>query len=179
MAGADRKRIEVYLGRLYGYAFSLCRDRTDAEDLVHDCIVKSLSCRTVPADEAAFRTWLFRILKNAFIDGLRKSNVRSSYLEDQRHMSGPDSWLIDESALNALAVRQEIIKLPQHHREIIGLIDMAGFSYEEVAELLDIPSGTVMSRISRARALLLDAMQAGRIQALPVKNCLTRKLGLK
>jgi RNA polymerase sigma-70 factor (ECF subfamily) len=61
-------------------------------------------------------------------------------------------------------------KLPRHQREIIALIDIAGFSYAEAAQLLDVPVGTVMSRISRARRMLLEAIGASNIHVLPVKK---------
>jgi len=80
-----RGRIEGYLPRLYGYALSLVRDPHQDEDLVQDCAVKALSARNTPADEAAFRAWLFQILRNTFFDRLRRAKTVTAYAEDPKH----------------------------------------------------------------------------------------------
>lgn len=71
MAKGRPHRLEPYLKRLYGYAFSLSHDSEMAEELVHDVVVKALGARNVPDDEPAYRAWLFRILRNAFVDSTR------------------------------------------------------------------------------------------------------------
>ena len=68
----EHQRIEPYMKRLYGYAFSLTGDADRAKDLTQDCAVKALAAVRVPIDEPAYRSWLFRIMRNSFIDGLRR-----------------------------------------------------------------------------------------------------------
>ena len=163
-------RISNYLPRLFGYALSLTRDRHQAEDLVQDCALRALSARNVPTDEAAFRAWLFRILRNAFFDQIRRRRTRDAHAEaeDQKNPPGTEFWQGDERFITALTVKMEMTKLPRPQREIMTLIDMVGLSYAETADLLGVPVGTVMSRISRARRALLDAVGDSNIHELPV-----------
>ncbi len=79
-------------------------------------------------------------------------------------------WLGNERFITVLTVKLETAKLPRRHREIIALIDIVGFSYAEAARHLDVPVGTVMSRISRARRALLDAIGSSNVHELPVKK---------
>ncbi len=75
-----------------------------------------------------------------------------------------------ERFITVLAVKLEMAKLPRRQREIIALIDLVGMSYAETAQLLGVPVGTVMSRISRARRMLLDAIGSSNVHELPVKK---------
>ncbi|MDX6749342.1 RNA polymerase sigma factor [Geminicoccaceae bacterium 1502E] len=151
-----RERLEACLDRLYGYALSLTQDPEQARDLVQECAVKALAARRVPADQAACRAWLFRILRNAFIDSRRRPRLVA--LEEAGE-DGPHSAdgvpLADERLINVLTVRTAMARLPEAHREVVALIDIGGLSYAEAAQVLGVAEGTVMSRLSRARAALL------------------------
>ena len=165
-----RARIKAYLPRLYGYALSLARDHCQAEDLVQECALRSLKARNIPGDERAYRAWLFRILRNVFLDQKRQDKSVVSFEEAEHSASGTEYWQGDERFITSLTVGLELAKLPSPQREIIGLIDVAGFTYAEAAQILDVPVGTVMSRISRARRKLLDAVGSSNVQELPVKR---------
>jgi len=91
-------------------------------------------------------------------------------VEDEKFAPGTEFWQGDERLITVLTVKLEMAKLPRRQREIIALIDIVGFSYAEAAQLLDVPTGTVMSRISRARRMLLDAIGSSNIHELPVKK---------
>lgn len=166
-----RQRIEGYLDRLYSYALSLSRDRDHARDLVQDCVVRVLGAARSPADERAYRAWLFRILRNAFLDGERR---RSRHLKQNAALGEeepvPDHAGDDRRLIDALTVRRGMARLSPDHREILALIEMAGFSYAEAAALLDIPQGTVMSRLSRARTALLNAIEENNVIPLRPRN---------
>ncbi len=166
----ERARIEAYLQRLYGYAFSLSRDSDEAEDLVQECALRATTAKNIPQDEPAYRAWLFRILRNAFLDRVRHHNTVASAPEDGTFDPEMEYWQGDESFISVLSVKLEMAKLPRLHREIIALIDIVGLSYAEAATHLGVPPGTVMSRISRARRALLDAVASSNVQALPVKK---------
>jgi RNA polymerase sigma-70 factor, ECF subfamily len=165
-------RLEDYLGRLYGYAMSLSQNHDDSKDLVQECALKALGARNIPTQHSAYRAWLFRILRNAFIDKCRRRKVAETWVTDGTHLSSDNMEYFrgDERLINALSVKFELAKLPTAQREIIGLIDAAGLSYEEAAELLNVPIGTVMSRISRARHALVTAINGSNVQGLPVKR---------
>ncbi|MCQ3943479.1 MAG: hypothetical protein DPW22_09760, partial [Alphaproteobacteria bacterium] len=115
----------------------------------------------VPADAPAYRAWMFRIVRNAAIDELRR---RREQVSDSAIV--PDIWGFDEACIAKITVGQGLTALSAAHREIIGLIDIAGFSYAEAAALLDLPPGTVMSRLARARSLLLAAIEASTVRPM-------------
>tara|TARA_R110000787_G_scaffold10590_2_gene35823 strand:- start:58 stop:570 length:513 start_codon:yes stop_codon:yes gene_type:complete len=162
-------RIEPYLPRLYRYAYSLCRNEDAAKDLVQQCAVKALGARSVPSDEAAYRAWLFVILRNTLIDDKRRQKTAQTAFEaDPRIDPAMEFPAYDERLINVLSVKQAIERLGEHHREVIGLVDLAGLSYAEAAKVLNIPSGTVMSRLSRARAQMLEMLEQNNVTAINV-----------
>lgn len=166
MAGNGGDRLEPYLGRLFGYAFSLTNERDLALELVQDCMVKALAARETPAPEAAYRAWLFRILRHAAVDRWRNGGPAASSLDDEPEIADPASLRVEESLINRLTVRSGLTRLSGAQREIIALIDIAGFSYAEVAALLQLPIGTVMSRVSRARQALLAVISEHNVHSL-------------
>lgn len=138
--------------RLFGYAWALSRDTADAEDLYQDAMVRALAAATAPEDLSAFRVWMFRLMRNLWIDRLRASDPAFS-LDDLADADTP-SVGSEQSVVNRLAVQQAFMALDKIHRDVLALVDVGGFSYDETASLLDIPVGTVMSRVSRARTAL-------------------------
>jgi RNA polymerase sigma-70 factor (ECF subfamily) len=152
--GQGRQRFEAYQGRLYGFALAISRDREVAAELLQDCIVRAMSARRVPEDENAYRAWLFTILRNLWRDHRRAScREEPLELEDVAEM---DLTLqpVEQIVVNAVAVHQAFDRLASDHRDILAVVDVGGFSYGEAARILGIPEGTVMSRVSRARAAL-------------------------
>lgn len=175
VAAFDRRQaIQGVATQLYGYAVSLCADATLAEDLAQEAIARAIAASRVPNERPAFRAWLFRILRNAFIDHTRR-NGRLVSLDmddmaeaiDNQPADGPADF--DDSMVNALTVRFAFDRLLPPQREIIGLVDVVGFSYGEAADMLDIPIGTVMSRLSRARAALANAVTETNIVPMPLR----------
>jgi len=163
------QRIEAYLDRLYCWGLSVANDREDALDLLQDCAVKALSARKVPKDEAAYRAWLFKILRNTFIDEVRRKRgdldpLDGSYVVEHERFTNLESTVVNE-----LTVRNALRSLPSKHREVLALVDVGGFTYAEAADLLDIPVGTVMSRVNRARAKLLAVIADQRPRSVPLR----------
>lgn len=164
----QRDRIIPYTKRLYGYAYSLTDNADRAKDLVQDCAVKALSAGNVPVDEPAYRSWLFRILRNQFIDGLRRDR-RAAYIFDNEPSGAEEVEYTGghERLIDRVVVTQAFEKLDTRQREILSLVDMAGLSYRETSEVLGIPAGTVMSRISRARGRLLEILEESPVCPMP------------
>lgn len=155
MGAHRRHRLEPYLRRLYGYAFSLVNNPDMAEDLVQSAVVKALSARSAPVDEPAYRAWLFRIVRNVCIDDARRRATREQIVSvDGLEEENGGHYSSETQEINSLAVRIAFTQLSLIHREIIAVIDVAGLSYAEAAALLEVPEGTIMSRISRARSML-------------------------
>lgn len=149
--------------RLVGFARVLIGNADDARDLVQETVARALAARNVPLDAAAYRAWAFRIVRNAALDELRARAPRKKYAEPEAPI---DLWRFDDACIARITVEQGLAAITPTHREIIGLIDIAGFTYGEAAELLDVPIGTVMSRIARARGALLEAIAASSLRPL-------------
>jgi len=152
--GHKQQRFEPYQGRLFGFALAISGDRDVASDLVHDCIVRVMTARNVPADEAAYRAWLFTILRNLWRDQLRASHRGPSVELDNVAEVDFSPQPMEQVVVNAVAVRQAFDQLEPDHRDVLAVVDIGGFTYGEAARILSIPQGTVMSRVSRARAAL-------------------------
>ena len=156
-----------YLDQLYGAAMRLTRNTHDAEDLVQEAYAKAFASFHQYTQGTNIKAWLYRILNNTFISGYRKSKRQPQHtyttdMEDwheyaaSTHMSsGLDS--AETEALENMEdsdVRQALEKLPSDRQMIVYLADVEGFSYQEIAEIMNIPMGTVMSRLHRARRQL-------------------------
>ena len=155
--------LTALLPRLFAFARTMLGDADAARDLVQEAVSRALAARRVPDDPPAYRAWMFKIVRNAALDELRLN--RRSVLQDPTTV---DVWHFDEANIAKITVIQALTVLAASHREIISLIDLAGFSYSEAAELLNVPVGTVMSRITRARSALLAAIDMGTVR--PMKS---------
>ncbi|UCH75683.1 MAG: RNA polymerase sigma factor [Rhodospirillales bacterium] len=167
-----RQLLENYIPRLYGYAFSLCGDVHDAHDLVQETAVKSLKSHRVPEDEPAYRAWLFKILRNTWLDVIRRRSRRLAVVENDPDYAeiGSPVWTHDDSIISALTVRLCLTKMSPAHREVLGLVDISGFSYVEAADILEVPVGTVTSRIARARSAMLAHLANSNVRQFPAER---------
>jgi RNA polymerase sigma-70 factor (ECF subfamily) len=154
--------LPALLPRLVAFARTIIGNRDDARDLVQEAAARALAARNVPVDAPAYRAWAFRIVRNAALDELRSRAPRKYELPH----TPVDLWRFDDACIAKITIEQGLATIAPDHREIIALIDIAGFSYTETAELLGIPVGTVMSRIARARAALLQTIDASSIRPL-------------
>jgi RNA polymerase sigma-70 factor (ECF subfamily) len=152
-----RQELEKRRELLYQLAYSWCHQPALADDLVQDTMVKALRNARQLQDTRAIKSWLTRILSNCWYDHLRSRReiVDIDSLPAEKHPSVPCG---NERQDMITRVRHMIGQLPDGQRQVITLVDLAGFSYAEIAEILDIPIGTVMSRICRARNALKVAL---------------------
>ncbi len=149
------------LDGLYSYARVLTRDPSKAEDLVQETYVRALGAARWP-EPGALKAWLFIILRRLWLNQLRHARCRPEFvsfdtemeLDQQLGESSGDPQVIHLRLTEDEAVRAAIKRLDPPHREVVVLRDLEGFSYKEIAEILDCPVGTVMSRLNRARAYL-------------------------
>ena len=142
------------LAALRRYARSLTLNTPDAEDLVHDTLLRAFERRTTYRSGANLRTWLFAILHNTHIDRLRRSKARRQEQEVAIEDAEPSYPAGQEQAVRLRQVREAFLALPEDQREALHLVAVEDLSYQEAADALGIPIGTLMSRISRARARL-------------------------
>jgi RNA polymerase sigma-70 factor (ECF subfamily) len=147
----DETAIEPYMGPLRRFAMGLCHDRSLADDLVQDCLERAISRWHLRREDGNLKAWLFTILHNEFINGRRRAARQgmSASLEDLP--IEPAIPADQEDALRVADVLAAVDRLADDHRVLILLIGVEEVTYEEAAQILDIPIGTVMSRLSRAR----------------------------
>jgi RNA polymerase sigma-70 factor (ECF subfamily) len=165
MSGQEHEDLIGLLPRLTAFARALLREPDTAADIVQEAVSRALSARRVPRDRPAYRAWLFTIVRNAALDEFRRRKR-----PEPEAGAAIDLWRFDDDRIARITIAQGLSTLPAHHREIIGLIDIAGFGYGEAADILDVPVGTVMSRITRARGALLAAIDRSTVRPLKTKH---------
>lgn len=143
---------------LLAYARSISDSREDAEDLVGDAIERAARSKGSPEGRHALKLWMFRIIRNLNIDELRKRRVQREYSRSpNRYSMRPERDLLGIE--DTVLVRRAFEGLPAAKREILYLVDVQGMKYAEAAELMGVPAGTIMSRVSRARKELLARIE--------------------
>jgi len=151
------KLFEQRRERLHRLASSWCHDAMLADDLVQDTLGKALKYHHQLKDHEKLDAWLFRILHNTWMDHLRRYKPTTDLDDiDPLDDKTPEGHLSDEQLVNR--VRQAVFKLPIPQRQVVTLVDLEGCSYAEVADILELPIGTVMSRLSRARNTLKKSL---------------------
>lgn len=154
---ALRLKLGACRHRLFRVAYAWCHDRHLADDLAQQSLHKGLRNLSQLRDDEQLEPWLFRILHNCWRDHLRSRKEHAPWEDEQHwHENSPEAALrCDELAER---VRLEIARLPQSQREVVTLVDLTELSYAQVADVLDIPIGTVMSRLCRGRRALRDQL---------------------
>ena len=166
LAGFEELAMPLF-DSLYNFARWLVRNQSDAEDLVQETYRKALHSFASFQPGTNFRGWIFRILKNTFLSsrsGLeRKMTVAMELEEDRSELATeretPETILIERS--NRQLVQRAIDELPAHYRTVLLLREVEEMSYQQIAEILSIPIGTVMSRLARARRTIRESFKSG------------------
>jgi RNA polymerase sigma-70 factor (ECF subfamily) len=154
MAG-PMARMEECVPALRRYASALLRDRQEADDLVHECLVRALDRLHTLRNDAEMRPWLFAILHNLHVSRVRRRQARGQTLSIEavagQALAAPPR---QEEHLRVQDVVRAVERLPEDHRAVLLLVTVEDLSYAEAARVLGIPVGTVMSRLARARERL-------------------------
>jgi RNA polymerase sigma-70 factor (ECF subfamily) len=152
--------------QLYNFAHWLTQDRAEAEDLVQETFAKALNGFSSFQPGTNFRAWMYRILRNTFLTSRTGLRAAPTLSLDAEEYEGPELAVERETPETILMARCDfellqsaIADLPMHYREIFLLCEVEEMSYQEIAETLSIPIGTVMSRLSRARRTLREYLQ--------------------
>lgn len=167
MNASDDDQLREVLPRLRRFALSLTRDPGNADDLVQSTMEKAIGAWHKRHAEGDLRAWLFSILYRQFIDEKRRAG---RYAKLMQLLTGPAPTSASaEEIVIADATWDAFDKLPPESRALLMLVSVEGLSYREIGETLDIPIGTVMSRLSRARRALreLDEGKARTKAAVP------------
>ncbi|HXZ80197.1 MAG TPA: sigma-70 family RNA polymerase sigma factor [Terriglobales bacterium] len=168
--GQQQQRLDFteYLDGLYGYAMVLSRNSAEAEDLVQETCLRALRGMGGLRSGDSAKSWLFKILRNTWLNQLRHRRTAPDVVEFDSDVSKPnepadprqDPLSVYIAELERGQVRAAIQQLPVEFREIIILREYEELSYQEIAGVLDCPPGTVMSRLARARARLRELLPA-------------------
>ncbi|RUW01416.1 MAG: sigma-70 family RNA polymerase sigma factor [Mesorhizobium sp.] len=144
------------LGSLRRYARSLTRDSADAEDLVHDALVRAYERRGTFRSGGNPRAWLLAILHNIFIDRMRSRRSEAARIEQAGRLAEQNMPASQDHSVRLSQVREAFLSLPEEQRAALHLVAIEGLSYAEAADVSGVPLGTLMSRIGRARAALRE-----------------------
>ena len=151
--------MEAAIPALRRYARALLRNPQDADDLVHDVLVLALDHLSARHTDGAVRPWLFTIMHNLHITWLRRGKVRGNIVPMERVN---DAYVArqptQEAELHCKETLQALDRLPEEQRHVLLLVCVEDLSYAEVAAVLGVPIGTVMSRLSRGRERLRQLM---------------------
>ena len=163
LAGFEELAMPLF-DSLYNFARWLVHNQHDAEDLVQETYLKA--CRSFASFQPGtnFRAWIFQILRNTFLSSGSRLERRLTVAMDSEEVflvlpstsPTPESLLIERSSIDA--VRCAIEQLPVIFREVLLLCDLEDASYREIADILSVPIGTVMSRLARARKLVRETL---------------------
>lgn len=149
--------IERCIPSLRRYATALLHDREAADDLVQDCLERALRKRLLWRRGSSMRAWLFTILHNLYVNGVRRnSRMPSMIAEENAAVSYQEPHQADTLMGDIVDC---IDQLPNTQRQVLLLVALEGFSYKEVGRIVGVPVGTVMSRLSRARENLRRLME--------------------
>lgn len=158
-----------YRDQLYKTALRLTRSVEDSEDLLQETYLKAYRHYHQFTEGTNLKAWLFRILKNSFINGYRKRRSRPQMLDfDELRDSGDGFEDVVSVAVDPEVdiltheldheVREALMALPHHYRMAVLMVDLQGLSYQEVADALEVPIGTIMSRLYRGRKKIESAL---------------------
>lgn len=162
---AYKKLLENYRGAIFNLLYKMVRNREETEDLVQEAFMKAFNALPTFNDEYAFSTWLYKIAINNCIDHIRKKKLKTYSIDKpvpskegelEREFPdtsmSPDKHILSEEKSNIIETAIE--DLPENYRIVIVMRHKEEKSYEEIAEILNIPLGTVKARIFRAREVL-------------------------
>ncbi len=162
MSPSFSDQLIAVLPRLRRFARGLAGSAAEADDLVQAACERALARVHQFQEGTRFDSWMFRIVQTIWIDQIRARDVRREGTEDEGSEVGTDESVRRAEARIALAeVRAVLRQLPPDQRTALLLVTVDGLSYKEAAEVVDVPVGTIMSRLARARVALAEKLEAG------------------
>jgi RNA polymerase sigma-70 factor, ECF subfamily len=153
-AGEFGKLLEEQIPRLRRYARALTRNASRADDLVQDCLYRAIRKRHLFQPDTNLRAWLFTILHHQHVNDVRSGLREGTTVPVEAVAETLGEPATQGSSLHLRDLDQAMARLPEEQRQVVLLVGLEGLRYEEVARILDVPVGTVRSRLSRAREAL-------------------------
>lgn len=163
--------VALYEKRVFNFAYRICGDYDQANDVAQEAFIRIINSAKTFRGESSFSTWIYRIVKNVYLDEIKKSKShRLTSLDDYVELEessvsreikddkpSPDE--IVQKNEQSKTIQRAISALPENQRMIISLYHLQNQSYEEISAVLDLPVGTVKSRLSRARLALAEILK--------------------
>ncbi len=155
-----REQMIAFLPRLSAFALSLTGNVDQRDDLMQETCARALAHKDQWQPGTRLDSWMFRIAQNLWLDGKRAQRFRGEPVDIDMvsDLTDSDGRMVTESRLALTEVLAGLAQLSPEHRVLIGLVCVDGMTYKEASEVLDLPMGTVMSRLARARLALHDAI---------------------
>lgn len=162
MSHAFRAELVRLAPKLRRFALSLCGNQADADDLVQAALERALRNPDAFREGTRLDSWMYRIVQNLFLDDRRRTRVRGEAVDpEDANLSDAGRGAAEPmDRLTLDQVRAAMDRLPEAQRVTLSLVAIEGLSYREAAEAMDVPLGTVMSRLARARGALAPLMAA-------------------
>ena len=157
---AFRKELVSLLPRLRRFALALACDADLAEDLLQAAIERALRKWEMFEPGRRLESWMFKIMQNLWFDMRRSAKKGPIYTDLTLDMAGDDGRVVVESREELRLAREAFSELPEDQRAVMALVVLEGFSYAEASSALDVPIGTIMSRLARARSAIARRVQS-------------------
>ena len=151
---ASKQEITLHLAALRRFAFALTGDRSEADDLVQESLARVMAHRMRLGGIRNLRSYLFRVLRNAHIDNAKRARRSADIVPLERVAATLQTAPSQSDHLEMRELEEALARLPEDQRQVILLVAYEGISYREAADILGVPIGTVMSRLSRGREAL-------------------------
>lgn len=148
-----RKQLAQFIPRLRRFALTLTRSQVDAEDLAQSTLERALGCLQQWEPGTRLDSWLYRIAQNLWIDQRRATRLRGSTegADAAMQVTGEDGREVNERQLMVRDAIRALASLPPEQQTVLALVSIEGLTYGEAAKMLNVPIGTIMSRLARAR----------------------------
>jgi RNA polymerase sigma-70 factor (ECF subfamily) len=148
-----------HIESLWRYARVLTRDDADADDLLQEALTRALTFSSSYDPSRPVEAWLVTVVRNTFLTGVRRRHAEERRLRIVEADTADSSGATQEAATELSQVAAAFNTLPTDQAEVLHLVGVLGLTYREAAEVLEVPIGTVMSRLNRARAALRTALR--------------------
>lgn len=157
---STRAELVALIPRLRRFARVLTGNLADADDVVQACLEKAMANLDQWQSGTRLDSWVFRIARNTWVDDRRRAHNRHGHddIGAMLDLAGDDGVTLAEEASTARRVRAAVDALPAEQRDVVALVMLEEYSYREAADALGVPIGTIMSRLSRAKAALAKGM---------------------
>ncbi|MEM9157868.1 MAG: RNA polymerase sigma factor [Verrucomicrobiota bacterium] len=154
MQKAFQSVIDANYANLYKFAVSLCRSQTDAWDLTQETFLIWAKKGNTIRSQGATKSWLYTTLYREFLKTVKRSNRHTSIEDQEFEYEGETACVDDIQKIDAYTAMEMLTELKIEYRNVISLYYLESYSYKEIAKILDIPIGTVMSRLARGKDIL-------------------------